>query len=77
MIKEIFLHLLNEEEKEDFRKFINEVFEMKDYKEDLLPEHNINNEEEEEKYENEEEKVICEAIKKEFNKYKINNKFFQ
>jgi hypothetical protein len=77
LIKELFLHLLNEEEKEDFRKFLNEVFEMKDYKEDLPQDHNINNEEEEEKYENEEEKAICLAIKKEFNKYKINNKFFQ
>ena len=77
LIKEIFLHLLNEEEKEDFRKFLNEVFEMKDYKVDLPPDHNINNEEGEEKYENEDDKVICEAIKKEFNKYKINNKYFQ
>ena len=77
LIKELFLHLLNEEEKEDFRKFLNEVFEMKDYKEDLPQDHNNNNEEEEEKYENEEEKAICLAIKKEFNKYKINNKFFQ
>ena len=77
LLKEIFLHLLNEEEKEDFRKFFNEVFEMKDYKADLPPEHNINNEEEEEKYENEEDKIISEAIKKQFNKYKINNKYFQ
>ena len=77
LLKEIFLHLLTEEEKEDFRKFINEVFEMKDYKVDLPDEHNINNDGEEEKYGNEEEKIICESIKKEFNKYKINNKFFK
>ena len=77
LIKEIFLHLLNEEEKEDFRKLINEVFEMKDYKMDITDEHNINNEEEEEKYKNEEERIISETIKKQFNKFKINNKFFQ
>ena len=77
LLKELFLHLLNEEEKEDFRKFINEVFEMKDYKKDNPQEHNINNEEEEIKYESEEEKTICEVIKKEFSRYKINNKFFE
>ena len=31
LLKEIFLHLLTEDEKEDFRKFLKEVFEMKDY----------------------------------------------
>ena len=45
LIKEIFLHLLTEEEKEDFRKFLNEVFEMKDYKEDI-PHQHINESEE-------------------------------
>ena len=77
LLKEIFLHLLDKEEKEDFRKFLNEVFEMKDYKVDHHSENHNNNEEEEEKYELENEKIICEAIKQVFNKYKINNKYFQ
>ena len=76
LIKKIFLDLLNEEEKEDFRKFINEVFLMKDYKEDLPPDRNVH-EEEEEKFESEEEKTIVTAIREEFSKYKINNNYFQ
>ena len=75
LIKEIFLHLLTEEEKEDFRKFLNEVFEMKDYKEDI-PHHNINDNDEE-KNETEEEKVMNEAIKTQFKKFKINNTFLE
>ena len=35
LMKELFIHLLKEEENEDFRKMINEVFDMKYYKEDL------------------------------------------
>ena len=77
LLKEIFLHLLTEDEKEDFRKFLNEVFEMKDYKEDLPPIHNNNNEEEEEKNETEEEKVINEVIKKQFKRFRISNTYFE
>jgi hypothetical protein len=68
LIKELFLHLLDDEEKEDFRKFINEVFQMKDYKGDLPVDRNVNHEEEEEKFENEEEKTIVTSIREVFNK---------
>ena len=71
------MHLLTEEEKEDFRKFLNEVFEMKDYKEDLPPIHNSNNEEEEEKNETEEEKIINDVIKKQFKRFRISNTYFE
>ena len=54
---------------------MNEVFEMKDYKEDI-PVTNIN-EEEEEKKETEDEKIITNAIRNEFKRYKINNKNFE
>ena len=76
LIKEIFIHLLKEEENEDFRKILNEVFEMKDYKGDLPEEKNVN-ENEEEIIETEEEKAMNNAIKEIFNKYKIKSNYFE
>ena len=76
VLKEIFVHLLKEEENEDFRKILNEVFEMKDYKEDLPEEKNVN-ESQEESYETEEEKIISNGIKEVFNKYRIKSAYFE
>ena len=76
LMKELFIHLLKEEENEDFRKMINEVFDMKDYKEDLPNEKNLN-ENEEEIVETKEEKIINTAIKEVFNKFKIKSTYLE
>ena len=76
LIKELFIHLLKEEENEDFRKLLNEVFEMKDYKEDLPEEKNLN-ESQEEIIETEEEKTISKAIKEIFGIYKIKSTYLE
>jgi len=76
LIKKLFIHLLKEEEIEDFRKVLNEVFEMKDYKEDLPDEKNLN-ESQEEKNETEEEKIMNNAIKEVFNLFKIKSTYLE
>ena len=76
LLKELFIHLLKEEENEDFRKLLNEVFEMKDYKGDL-PEDKMLNESEEIIPETEEEKIMGEAIKEIFNKFKIKSSYLE
>ena len=76
LLKEIFYHLFNEEENEDFRKFLNEVFEMKDYKVDIVENKNLN-ESNEEIVETEEEKIINDALKEVFSQYKIKSNYLE
>ena len=73
LLKEIFVHLLKEEENEDFRKILNEVFEMKDYKGDIPEEKNLN----ESQVETEDEKKVSNAIKEIFGKYKIKSSYLE
>ena len=76
LIKRLFIYLLKEEEIEDFRKVLNEVFEMKDYKGDLPEEKNVN-ESQEVPNETEEEKKMNSAIKEVFSIYKIKSNYLE
>jgi hypothetical protein len=65
MIKDLYQSLMNGNEYEEFRKFLNEVYEMKDYEGDLNPEYNIPDEN------------ISKAIKDELATFKFNNQNFE
>ena len=65
IIKKLYQSLMNIKEYEEFRKFINEVFEMKDYEGDINPEYNISDEN------------ISKAIKDELATFKFNNQNFE
>ena len=66
LLKEIFDDLLNqnEKEKEDFRKFLNEVFEMKEYVEEVKPEEQT-------------DPLVSEMIKKQLLLLKINSENYE
>ena len=65
LIKEIYLKLMDAEEFEEFRKFLNEVFEMKDYEGDINQVYEI------------EDENISKAIKDQLTTFKFNNQNFE
>ena len=76
LIKGLFEHLLKEDEIEDLRKILNEIFEMKDYKGDLPEEKNLS-ENQEPSNETEEEKIMNKVLKEVFSIYKIKSTYLE
>ena len=65
MIKDLYLSLMKADEYEEFRKFLNEVFEMKDYEGDINQVYEI------------EDENISKAIKDQLTTFKFNNQNFE